>query len=84
MKLNKHEHIIAVVAEPASGPGWSNTPLWIIVQDSNGKFRRECLQPDEQSHGIRVLYPTAAAVHGSLVKEVEALMRKHKPAGRNR
>lgn len=83
MKFNEHVHIIAVVAEPASGPGWANTPLWVIVQDGNGQLRRECLQPDEQSDGIRVLYATAAAVHGALVREVEALTRKHKPARRN-
>ena len=82
MKLYAHDHIIAVVAEPANGPGWANTALWIIVQDGHGKLRRECLQPDEQSDGIRVLYATAAAVHGALVREVEALTRKRKPARR--
>lgn len=68
MKLNEHDHIVAVVAKPASGPGWSNTPLWIIVQDGNGDLRRECLQPDEQSEGIWLLYATAAAVHVALVR----------------
>lgn len=82
MKLNEHDHIVAVVAEPARGPGWSNTPLWIIVQDGSGKLRRECLQPDEQGDTLRVLYGTAAAVHGALVREVEALTRK--PDRRNR
>ena len=84
MKLKEHDHIIAVVAEPASGPGWANTPLWIIVQDGNGQLRRECLQPDEQSDGLRVLYATAAAVHGALVREVEALPRKRASARRAR
>jgi hypothetical protein len=84
MKFNAPDRLIAVVAEPASGPGWANTPLWIIVQDGNGKLRRECLQPDEQSDGIRVLYATAAAVHGALVREVETLTRKRKPTRRNR
>jgi hypothetical protein len=79
MKRNEHDHIVAVVAEPANGPGWANTPLWVFVQDGSGKIRRECLQPDEQSDSIRVLYATAAAVHGSLVKEVEELTKKHKP-----
>lgn len=81
MKLDETDHIIAVVAEPASEHGWANTPLWVIVQDSNGKLRRECLQPDEQSDGIRVLYATAAAMHSALTREIEAL---RKPARRNR
>jgi hypothetical protein len=78
-ELDERDRIVAVVAEPASGPGWANTPLWIIMQDESGKLRRECLQPDEQSDGIRVLYATAAAVHGSLVKEVEALVANRRP-----
>jgi len=79
---NQRDHIVAVVAEPASGPGWANTPLWVIMQDSNGNLRRGCLQPDEQSNGIRVLYATAAAVHGALVREVEALTKTRKPIKR--
>jgi hypothetical protein len=78
MKLNEHEYVVAVVAEPACGPGWSNTPLWVIVQDRNGNLRRACLQPDEQSDGIRLLYATAAAVHRALMMEVVALPNKSK------
>lgn len=84
MKLQACDHIVAVVAEPANGPGWANTPLWVIVQDGNGHLRRECLQPDEQSDGMRVLYATAAAVHVALVKETEALLRSRKATRRNR
>jgi len=73
LKLGEHEHIVAVAAEPASGPGWANTPLWVFVHDGNGTLRRECLQPEEQSATLRVLYTTAAAVHLTLVREVEAL-----------
>lgn len=84
MKLNAHDRIVAVAATPASGPGWANTPLWVVVQDRNGKLRRECLQPDEQSDGIRVLYATAAAVHAAMVREVEALTMGHKQIRRKR
>lgn len=82
MKIKAHDHIIAVVAQPASGPGWANTPLWIILQDGNNHLRRVCLQPEEQSDGLRMLYATAAAVHVALVREVEALTRKPTPTKR--
>lgn len=72
LNLSNDDHIVAVVAEPASGPGWANTPLWVIVQDGNGKLRRECLQPMEQSEGMRLLYATAAEVHCAMVREVES------------
>lgn len=78
MTLSFHDHIVAVVAEPASGPGWSNTLLWVIVQDGNGKLRRECLQPIDQSDGMRLLYATAAAVHAAMVREVERVAKRKK------
>lgn len=84
MKLGKHDRVVAAFAEPASGPGWANTPLWLIIQEGDGKLRRECLQPDEQSEGMRLLYATAAAVHGALVREVETLTRVRKAPKRKR
>ena len=78
MKLDPTDRIEAVVAEPANGPGWSNTPLWVFVQDCHGKIRRECLQPEEQGDHIRLLYATAAALHDTLKREVEILRKVQK------
>ena len=82
--IAKTDHIVAVVAEPASGPGWSNTPLWVIVQDENGKLRRECLQPEEQSDEIRLLYGVAAQVHRVMCAAVEGVVREERATGRER
>lgn len=78
MRLEPTDRIEAVFAEPANGPGWSNTPLWVFIQDQNGKIRRECLQPDEQGDHIRLLYTTAAALHDTLKREVEILLKAQK------
>jgi hypothetical protein len=73
--LTKHDTVVAVAAEPASGPGWSNTPLWIIVKSSlDGKLRAECLQPEEQGDEIRLLYGIAAKVHASMIGAVERVL----------
>lgn len=72
-KLAKGEHIVTAFAETASGPGWSNTPIWIIVQDANGSLRRECLQPDEQSEWMRWLYTTSEVAHVAMSKAVAQL-----------
>ena len=59
-------------AERSSGPGWSNTLLWVIVRDQSGKLREECLQPEEQSRAVFTLYDTAAALHKALMGGLDA------------
>lgn len=71
MKLGKHDHVIAAFAEPASGPGWANMPVWVFVRDAqDGSIRRECMQPDEQSEEIAILYRTCAAAHAAMTAAV--------------
>lgn len=71
--LGQYDTIVTAWCEPASGPGWSNTPLWYLVRDGDGKLRIECLQPNERSEEIAVLYNVCAAAQSSLVGYV----RKH-------
>ena len=73
MKLAKGEMIITAWAEYASGPGWSNTPVWIIVRDGNGKLEERCIQPDEQSGYVMDLYRIAATVHAEFLARVKTL-----------
>jgi hypothetical protein len=64
------KEIVAAWAEPCSGPGWANTPLWYLVRDVSGALRIECLQPDEQTREMLVLYGLCAAAHGALLEQV--------------
>ncbi len=68
--FRRHDTIVTAWCEYAGGPGWSNQPLWVIVRDGDGKFRRECLQPEEQSADMLLLYGVAAALHAALVGAV--------------
>lgn len=65
--------VIVAFAEAAGGPGWSNTPVWVVVQEPMGKLRVECLQPDEQSHEMATLYGVSSAIHAALTNEVRKL-----------
>lgn len=80
MKLNKNEYVVTAYASRASGPGWANTPVWVVICDrSTGKFREECLQPNEQSEGMRILYGVSEQAHTAMMHEVcMFLVRKTK------
>lgn len=68
--LAPSEHIVTVYAEPASGPGWSNSPLWVVVRAVDGSLREECIQPPEQTNEMVLLYAIAACVHQQLKRAV--------------
>lgn len=62
LQLTAGENIIMAAAQSANGPGWSNSPIWVIVQDRNGNLCRRCLQPAEQSSVLRHSYAMLAEV----------------------
>jgi len=68
IKLAYGESIIAVIPEHASGPGWTNSILWIHIRTADGRLRTESLQPEEQTREQRVLFGTLAAAHVAMVK----------------
>lgn len=74
--MTKDDYIITAYAERASGPGWANSPVWIIVRDGNGIIRQECLQPDEQSAEVLALYEVSAAAHRSMIAAVERCVKR--------
>lgn len=69
-KHNEYQ-IVTAWAESASGPGWTDQPVWVLVQERCGKLRIECLQPDEQSRDIHTLYSVSSAAHGAMVTAVQ-------------
>lgn len=69
--LKKNEHILAVVPEYCSGPGWSNSLLKVYIADANsGIYRTEYIQPGDQNRDQIVLFRTGEAVFQSLVESV--------------
>lgn len=83
--LEEHERIVTAFAQAAAGPGWANSPLWIIIANAvTGKWRQECLQPDEQTPEMALLYEFSALAHGrmtALVQRIATRSRRDEAAG---
>lgn len=71
IKLSEHERIVAMVPQRAGGPGWANAPTWVhIVDYSSGRYREECIQPDERSVALHHLYAAGEAMQAALLAAV--------------
>ncbi len=69
--LSRGERIVAAVPEKCSGPGWTNRVVWVYIERPEGGFRRECLQPEEQSAEMAVLFDIGAATCAALAGAVK-------------
>jgi len=68
--LPKGSRVVTAWAERCSGPGWTNTPVWVLIQDSDGGLRVESLQPMEQSASVRLLHGVSATCAETMTREV--------------
>lgn len=76
MKLKRHEHIVTAWPECASGPGWANQIIWVIISDGDGKLRQESIQPEEQSRGMVRLFSICATAHREFLATVRNTVNK--------
>ena len=75
-KLKRGESIVTAYAESAAGPGWANTPIWLVVRDANQSLRMECIQPSEHTAAMHTLYKLSQAAHQAMSSAArEALER---------
>lgn len=79
MSIRKDDQIVTAYAQRASGPGWTNCPLWVIVKGADGILREECLQPEDQTAGMATLYNISEAVHLALRQAVKLRNAVPKP-----
>lgn len=70
INLQDGEHILAAWAESASGPGWANQPLWVLVIDGDKRPRVECIQPGDQTQQMALLYSLSQAAHLAMTNVV--------------
>jgi hypothetical protein len=77
-----YPRVVTVYAQPAGGPGWSNVPLYIVMEDLDRTARGgkrlyiECIQPKYHTSLIRALYAISSILHDQLTDEVEKIMKK--------
>lgn len=72
MKFDKTDIIVTAYARPASGPGWANDPIYVVVQSQTGQLRMECIQPKDQTREMLDLYPWSGMAHRLMIKAVQA------------
>jgi hypothetical protein len=75
LAITERHSIVTAWAERASGPGWSNALVWVIVRDGNGVLRQECLQPEEQTAEMHHLFGVSAAAAQAMLIAVESSIR---------
>jgi len=77
VQLARHEEIVAVVPQFAAGPGWTNRPLWLhIINHVDGRYRCECIQPEDQTSTQHVLFPVLAAAHAAMLAQIKVKKAK--------
>jgi len=80
MSASQRAKVLTAWCEGARGPGWANTPVWVITVDGDGTLRRDCLQPEQQSPGLLSAYRLLEQAHKLCMAEVEAsYAKKRKP-----
>ena len=79
LELKEHDRVVTAFANSAAGPGWANSPLWVVIRDGmTGLYREECIQPEEQTDEMHALYPFSQLAH---VKMMAAVVRSARRKG---
>lgn len=77
MNLTDDDYIITAFADSASGAGWANHPIWVIIRNKiTGIIREECIQPDEQTAEMQILYRISQVAHRDMTNAVEFRTKK--------
>jgi hypothetical protein len=75
VNLKNNEFIITAWAEVATGPGWSNAPIYVLIgARGGGGHRVECLQPGEQGPLLPLIHRAAAAMSEVVTDRVRAIV----------
>ncbi len=77
INLAPGERVIAAVPEYCSGPGWSNSVLWVYIETPDKRLRTEALQPAERSAEQHMLFNVAETAHRAMLSTIKT--RKKKP-----
>lgn len=59
-----------------SGPGWSNEVVNVLMRDSGtGEMKVECIQPEEHTDVMKILFSISDHVSEKMRKEAEKLFK---------
>jgi hypothetical protein len=74
--MSEYTTVVTAYARGASGPGWSNSPVWVVLRDPDGTLREECIQPEDQTDAMRTLYRIAADVNHRMTSDAARILRR--------
>jgi hypothetical protein len=69
--FRKGDSVVVAWPEALTGSGWSNRPVWVIVMDTHGHLRKECIQPREQTSSMLEAYPYGVLPVARMTEAVE-------------
>lgn len=72
--LHEGESVVTAWAERCSGPGWSNSVVWVLLRSRDFKLRIIGLQPGEQTEGLRAMFGVSAVLQESVRAEAESAL----------
>ena len=79
IRLDENEIIETAFAERCSGPGWSTSPIWVIIRNTvTQKMRTEAIHAANHSLEMSVLFSVSAAAHAGMKAAVEKITIKRK------
>lgn len=78
IKLAPGEFIETAFASPASGPGWVNCPIVVIIGHGSGKMRLEGIQPEQMTPEMVSILGFSALAHQKMSAEVKAVSVQEK------
>lgn len=73
--VNDGECVVTAWAEPASGPGWTNDLVCVLIRDQHGGLRIDYIQPSEHSPDMRALYEVSAVASRAITRAAEASLK---------
>lgn len=75
-KLDGDESVVTAYADRHAGPGWRNAAVWVVVMDANKRLRRDCIQQDEMTDEMLVLFDVSHSAHKSMASAVLGAARR--------
>lgn len=68
--IAKGDRVLCAYAQRAAGPGWANSPLWVVIRKADGSLSEECIQPEERTAAMHWLYDVLESAHVSMVTAI--------------
>jgi hypothetical protein len=77
----KPQKVIHAWCELASGPGWQNSIVWVLLRDTDGRLSLDGLQPREYGEVLRVMHAAADVANRTLCSLTRKSVLSAWPAG---